>query len=90
MYSGPRLGRAPDLVVEMVEGWTTQAVIGDPDQLVLPLTRADHRREGMLVMRGPGVSVGSGDGCIEDIAPTVFDFLGIEEAPAMDGSSLLK
>ncbi|MEW6553601.1 MAG: alkaline phosphatase family protein [Actinomycetota bacterium] len=89
IYSGPKVDWAPDLMVEMVEGWTTQGVIGDEGRLVLPLTRADHRREGMIVLRGPGIDAGAGDGSIEDIAPTVLDFMGVEGPPAMDGKSLL-
>ncbi len=89
IYAGPKLDWAPDLMVEMVEGWTTQVVIGGEGRCVLPLTRADHRREGMIVLRGPGIDAGAGDGSIEDIAPTVLDFMGVKDPPAMDGNSLL-
>jgi predicted AlkP superfamily phosphohydrolase/phosphomutase len=89
IYSGPKLSRAPDLMVEAVEGWATMAVIDDVDRLVFPRTSAYHRREGMLLLRGPGITAGTGDGSIEDIAPTVLDFMGIKDPPAMDGKSLL-
>jgi predicted AlkP superfamily phosphohydrolase/phosphomutase len=89
IYSGPKLDWAPDLMVEMVEGWTTQVIISGEGRLVLPLSRADHRREGMIVLRGPGIEAGTVNGSIEDIAPTVLDFMGVKDPPTMDGHSLL-
>lgn len=90
IYAGPRLENAPDLMVESAEGWTTHAFHDPHDDPFFYVDRADHRREGIYVLCGKGITPGLGeDANIEDIAPTVLDFLGIEDRPAMDGRSLL-
>ena len=90
LYSGPKVDRAPDLIADTIEGWTTQALMGDAGSITISISRADHRREGIVLLKGPGAGPGAIDGSIEDIAPTVIDFLGVKSQTAMDGSSLLK
>lgn len=90
LYSGPRMERAPDLIVETAKGWTTQMVIGAKGELIIPISRADHRREGVFLLRAAGVLTGSAEAHIEDIAPTVLDFMGLESSTAMDGRTLLR
>lgn len=90
LYSGPRVEKAPDLVVETMKGWETHAMLSRSGELSLPVSRADHRREGIFLLRGPGIRErGGGEACIEDITPTVLDFMGINPTSAMDGKSLL-
>jgi predicted AlkP superfamily phosphohydrolase/phosphomutase len=90
IYRGPRLLNAPDLMVEVKEGWTTKASIKPGGELIEKVRRADHRREGIYVVAGPGVQAEeAGDARIEDIAPTVLSFMGIEPPTSMDGRSLV-
>jgi predicted AlkP superfamily phosphohydrolase/phosphomutase len=90
LYSGPLADRAPDLLVETEEGWTTKAVIDVQGRLSMDLTQADHRREGMFLISGPGVGSGEVEEAhIEDIAPTVLEFMGFNSPSPMDGDSLL-
>jgi predicted AlkP superfamily phosphohydrolase/phosphomutase len=90
LYEGPRLDQAPDLVVETVDGWANHAFIDGAGSAIIDVRRATHRREGIYLMAGRGVRPGRGPAArLEDIAPTVLRFLGIEDLPPMDGQPLL-
>lgn len=90
IYEGERLGHAPDLVVEAVEGWTTKAALDSEGRLAVRECMADHRREGVFLLMGEGIKAAGGHVAdIEDMAPTFLSFLGIDDHSPMDGHSLL-
>jgi predicted AlkP superfamily phosphohydrolase/phosphomutase len=89
LYDGPRVGHAPDLVVEMVEGWSTKASIDEKGSLVVEGGQADHRREGIFLLIAEGIPPQGGlTAHIEDMAPTFMAYMGVEEHPPMDGRSI--
>jgi len=90
IYEGPHLDRAPDLVVEMREGWNSHAYIHPGGSTVVTLKRADHRREGVFLLGAPGLSSAVREEAdVEDIVPTVLAFLGLDGMKGLDGEPLL-
>lgn len=90
IYEGPYLDKAPDLVVEMQEGWNSHAYIHPGESMVVPLKRADHRREGVFLIRTPGLSSAVREEAdVEDIVPTVLAYLGLDGRMGLDGKPLL-
>lgn len=103
LYHGPCLEQAPDLIVE----WASYRFWGRGrydsrgtsvfeqrrtfDFSDLPLT-GSHRRDGMLIVRGPGVQAGARitGAHLMDLAPTVLTYLGIRPPDQMDGRVLGK
>jgi predicted AlkP superfamily phosphohydrolase/phosphomutase len=94
IYSGPHLGRAPDLVffprdhryagLGMTEFPSKRWLTSSPDR------SGHHRMDGILFMSGPGIRPGykiSG-ASIMDIAPTVLALMGVPIPELMDGRVL--
>ncbi len=86
LYRGPRLEMAPDLMVEMREGWNSQAYMNGEGDIFAPMRRADHRREGIYLLRGPGIRPSpSGEWEVTDFLPTILKYLGLEQGGPLDG-----
>jgi len=95
LYHGPALEDAPDLVVAPRTG---VEFVRRSDGVLFPqsiswrgnLLEGNHRPEGILVMRGPGVAPGERvEGVrIEDVAPTVLHLLGEPVPEDYDGRVL--
>jgi predicted AlkP superfamily phosphohydrolase/phosphomutase len=97
---GPRRDLLPDLIVR----WSSSPAarhrrlvssrhgeVSWPTPGHVPSGRSGHHRPtGFLVAAGEGVAPGRcGDGHILDLAPTVFELLGVQKPPAMPGRPLL-
>jgi len=98
IYHGPALAEAPDLVVvprdgvEVVNRPAEPRVALEPETLEWEgsLKEGNHRPDGMLVLRGPGVARGASiEGArIEDVLPTVAHLLGEPLPEDVDGRVL--
>jgi predicted AlkP superfamily phosphohydrolase/phosphomutase len=102
LFSGPELGRIPDLIVEFADyAWLGKAPLHEPSTQVWSEIRVgpggcapyvgSHRHEGVVALSGPscrpGVTLAA---AIEDICPTILHLL---EAPAphdLDGRPLVE
>jgi len=98
LYHGPALEDAPDLVVvprdgvEVVNRFLDPKVALEPEDLEWEGSRKEgnHRPDGLIVLRGPGVRAGAsveGAG-IEDVLPTVLHLLGEPVPEDADGRVL--
>jgi predicted AlkP superfamily phosphohydrolase/phosphomutase len=92
LYSGPRVDALPDLLVD----WERSAPITGATSPTIGVVRGeytgirtgDHRGNGQVVVRGPGVPVATlGEIDVADVAPTIAALLGVE-LPAVDGHAL--
>jgi len=89
------VGDAPDMAIHgsdrfWVEFWNVDRPSGS---LVRPLTgdeRWKHARDGILAVWGPGVAQGRDLGRvdIQDVAPTLLDWLGLPIADDLDGTPI--
>jgi len=94
IYSGPYTDRTPDLIVQP-RGWEYMA-FGHADfgsnRLVEPIIglSGHHRPDGVLILAGPGVRVGTQlEGAnIMDLTPTVLHAMGLGVPSDMDGRVL--
>lgn len=92
IYSGPNVESAPDILVLTRRGYTFQegfgrgGIVSTARQGVVRRS-GDHRREGILVMKGPNIREGVKieDTEIVDIAPTILCYMGLPRAEDMDG-----
>jgi len=100
LYHGECLSHAPDLLVEMAEGYADDEYVAG--ELVVPSTErygpglqgpsGCHRSEGVFMATGPDISTG---GVIEgseilDITPTVLYLMGVPVPKYMDGKVLIR
>lgn len=94
VYSGPRLERAPDLIIRPED--PSDIFFGLADfghrQTVSTVYRYSgmHRDDGMLVMAGPNIRQGSTieGAAIQDLAPTLLHSMGVPVPVGMDGRVL--
>lgn len=101
LYSGPHVGNAPDIVIKWEDYRYHSFVPADYRKPLLfkPLPgrykklgwTGNHRPEGILLMKGPGIEAGVRiDGAtMIDVAPTILYILGLR-AEFMDGEPLLQ
>jgi predicted AlkP superfamily phosphohydrolase/phosphomutase len=94
LYEGPRLAHLPDLFVEWDHSIPINAVrsprIGTVHGVSLGPRTGDHRKEGLLLGRGPRFRRGGVGGLrTQDIAPTLLDFLGVPSPSGYEGRSAL-
>ena len=94
IYDWPHTAWAPDIVLEPNPELGYHLVSGDLTSerrvTIAPKTRGSHRREGILLVAGPGVraSNSTSPAGIADIAPTVLWLLGQPVPKDMDGRVL--
>jgi predicted AlkP superfamily phosphohydrolase/phosphomutase len=92
VYSGPYVGEAPDLLLEMSESYHIGFDISGSD--VLEDAKAKglgvHERTGILVAWGPGIRQGGkmDRASIVDVAPTALYAMGLAIPDDMDGKVL--
>jgi predicted AlkP superfamily phosphohydrolase/phosphomutase len=89
------IGDAPDMAVHgsdrfWIEFWNVDRPSGS---LVRPLVgeeRWKHARDGILAVWGPGVAAGRDLGALEiqDVVPTLLDWLGLPVADDLDGAPI--
>ncbi len=94
IYAGEFVTNAPDLIVEMKEGYVLQEGLGE--KLVLPARQGslfrsgDHRSNGILFIKGEGIRkealLSSPE--IVDMAPTLLYAMGVPVPRDMDGKVL--
>ncbi|MHC4592475.1 MAG: alkaline phosphatase family protein [Planctomycetota bacterium] len=92
IYHGPYLDRAPDIVFSVNGG---EAVVVDRlstegklfvDDLWVDSRMGTHRRDGILLVRGPMVEPGSYGKCrIVDVAPFILAAFGVQPPSDLDG-----
>ncbi len=91
LYEGPFVENAPDLVIVPAEGYMLLKEFGD--EIFTDVTgawndrSAEHEREGVLLIKGPGVRSGKslGEHHLRDIAPTLLHLCGHAVPRYMDG-----
>ena len=94
LYPNPVDGvRVPDLVVKHTEYGISDivkpGVLFEYDGSWRDWKIAHHRRNGVLMARGPDVkSIAPGDARLYDLAPTILDGFGLDIPEAMRGRSL--
>jgi predicted AlkP superfamily phosphohydrolase/phosphomutase len=86
VYSGPHAGRASDLYVY----WNPEADAGEPPEEVRARGfwwSGDHRPEGMLICRGPGIRSGYelNRPSVYDLLPTIMYLAGLPVPSGLDG-----
>jgi predicted AlkP superfamily phosphohydrolase/phosphomutase len=101
LYSGPHVGHAPDIVIEWEDYRYHSFLPADYRKPLLfePVPgryknlgwTGNHRPEGILLMKGPGIQAGARiEGArMIDVAPTILYVLGLK-AEFMDGEPLLQ
>ncbi len=91
IYHGPELRNAPDLVLELADGWATPAGLTGTRRIVEdspPNHSSEHGNESVFLAWGEGVRRGELVVRLEDIAPTILSELGVEPPPGCDGRVL--
>jgi predicted AlkP superfamily phosphohydrolase/phosphomutase len=95
VYAGPYVDRAPDLAVELADGWTMPSKLSWRMRGKCPAQRSQgwagvHRSDAILLAAGPAVRPGTApvNGRLADVAPTVLALVGLESAQALDGRAL--
>src|SRR5262249_27250325 len=86
LYAGPFVDRASDLFVY----WNPEADVGEPPGEVRAKGfwwSGDHRREGVLIMKGPGIRAGKATSTPEvyDLVPTILAGAGVSIPQGLDG-----
>ncbi len=92
LYDGPFVENAPDIVIVPKEGYAMPK--GFEDEVFVDIIddwhahNAEHAREGVLMLMGPGVTSGHlmADHDLQDIAPTLLHLCGQPVPKYMDGS----
>jgi predicted AlkP superfamily phosphohydrolase/phosphomutase len=92
LYRGERTAEAPDIIFIMApeyrgeKGLLSKSLVS-PKPRNLSLWTGTHRREGVILLNGPGISSGrmSHAPVIQDLAPTILYLLGIPIPEDMDG-----
>lgn len=95
LYEGPYTDRGPDIITVPAEGYVAQKDMRD--QVFEDVgdgwrdKSADHEREGIVILHGPGVRKGHemGPHQIEDIAPTILHLCGVGVPRYMDGKVMV-
>lgn len=95
VYSGPYVDRAPDILIDLADGWHMRSklswrVRGKPPAYLADGYIGVHLPDAMLVAAGPAVKPGStlAGAQLADIAPTALALLGLESALPLDGRPL--
>jgi predicted AlkP superfamily phosphohydrolase/phosphomutase len=96
LFGGPHLDRIPHLVVELAAGhrsgdrWDEGPVVESVSAEELARWPATHRRDGVLVMAGPGVRAGADlrEAGVEDVGPTLLALAGVPIPDDLDGRVL--
>lgn len=81
----------PDVVAIPANGFHTRPKVDRFNRLMRsdPTLTATHRREGVMMLRAPGIELGNPlSANLRDAAPTILDLLGIARSPEMTGQSL--
>ncbi|TPW17837.1 MAG: type I phosphodiesterase/nucleotide pyrophosphatase [bacterium] len=94
MFSGPHIGKAPDLV--MVESPNYYIGAGDPSKQLEPVSdlhstsySAYHRPNGIVIVSGPNIRKGELAGAsLLDVTPTLLHLMGQPVPSEMDGRVL--
>jgi hypothetical protein len=86
VYRGPYVERASDLYVY----WNPQADLGKPPKEVQSRGfwwSGDHRPEGILICKGPGINEGTTleSSSVFDFVPTVLHLAGLAVPEGLDG-----
>ena len=94
LYYGPKLELAPDLIAEFNGLWDGGGLLGTVfspvPRLQLAVQSRNHTLDGTVIVHGDGIRPGRIEGAkIEDVAPTIFDLLGLKHDGLFDGKSLL-
>jgi predicted AlkP superfamily phosphohydrolase/phosphomutase len=89
VYSGPFTGRASDLYVY----WNPAASLGDPPDEVRARGfwwKGDHRPEGVLISKGPGIRRGAklDRATVYDFVPTLMSGATLPVPDGLDGSAI--
>jgi len=93
LYWGPYVEKAPDLILELHDGYITYEIVDQSKGLVdresLPRS-GEHKREGIFMAYGPGVRKGSGGPFyVWDVVPTILFIMGLPLDARMDGKPIL-
>jgi predicted AlkP superfamily phosphohydrolase/phosphomutase len=94
IYRGGAMKNAPDLVIEMKDGYRVAEGIGpgllSPSREGLTLVSGSHRSAGIFLIHGQGVRRGGQieSASIMDVAPTVLSLYGLAVPRDMDGKVL--
>lgn len=91
IYSGDSLTHAPDLIVDLAEGYTAHTGIAGGGKLVAPSPEnhsSEHCPESIFMALGDGVRPGEIPARLVDLAPTVLHALGVPIPPDYDGKVL--
>jgi predicted AlkP superfamily phosphohydrolase/phosphomutase len=94
LYRGPYVEFAPDIIFELMGmSYLTQENIGQRQLFESSgFESGSHRREGILIMKGPHFKKGlrCEDASILDLTPTVLHCLGLPVDEDMDGKVLIE
>ncbi|HUU89654.1 MAG TPA: alkaline phosphatase family protein [Phycisphaerae bacterium] len=95
LYTGPHVDRAPDLLVELADGWQVRRKLawrmrGQPPVNTHVGPGGVHHPDGILLADGQGVRPGAQphDAQLADIAATVLALAGLASADPLDGRTL--
>ena len=92
LWDGPYIDNGPDVVTEPAPGYLSLSELKDEAFMEVGTSwrdkSADHEREGIVILHGPGVRRGEAiePRHIEDIAPTILHLCGLPVPRYMDGS----
>lgn len=83
LYSGPQLAKAPDLVVEAVQGYELKANLGVSGLLAEPeRPGCPSRNDALFYISGIKEGLKPEPHRLEDLAPTLLALLGLNAPPA--------
>ena len=95
IYSGPYVDRAPDILVELADGWQVRRKLSWRMRGRPPVSRhaglgGVHHPDGILLAAGPAVKAGAAgtEAQMADIAATVLALAGLAPAGPLDGRPL--